>query len=328
MAPRLLLLLALACPAASARASEGELVTHLALLELQTDGVHDDLASRLSAALRREVLAKPGHSLSEARVSLEQLSLVQDCDAGQASCLGRIAEQIGVDSLIYGRLSNQGRGAFCELKLFDAVTHGVKRTAHALFALREVSSAEVDRRAAELVEQLLAPVAGEGMSPQPVLPAPMPENQLRETSQAEGLSGKQVAGYALLGGAALSVGLSVLALVEIDRSESNASYDRYRRTVGSTDPTVEDVCDEAAADRSHGLDAESFNEVKSECTTGRTYEVLQFVFLGAAAISGGLSAYFLLSEEGRPERKTALHDLPLRPIIRAHAAELRARIVF
>lgn len=324
-APTLSLLLALIVPVASAEASEGELVRHLALLELQIEGVHDDLASRLGAALRREVLARPGHTLSDARVSLEQLSLVQDCDASQIGCLDRIAERIGVGGLIYGKLSNEQRGAYCELMLFDAATQSVKRTAHSMFALREVSSADLDRKAAELIDRLLEPVA-EAPSPAPVAPAPVP--RLDDASQDEGLSGKQVAGYALLGGAALSVGLSVLAFVEIDRSENNESYDRYRRTIGTTEPTVEDVCDEAAADRSHGLDPESFGEVKSECTTGRTYEVLQFVFLGAAAISGGLSAYFLLSEDAAPERKTVLHDLPVQPIIRAHAAELRARIAF
>lgn len=322
------LLLVLIGPVASAQASGGELVTHLALLELQIDDVHDDLASRLGVALRREVLARPGHSLSDARVSLEQLSLVHDCEAGQTSCLGLIAHQLGVSGLIYGQLENEGRGAYCELKLFDVATQSVKRTARTMFALREVSGADLDRKAAELIEQLLAAAAVAPTEAPPLAPGAVPEPSLGETSGGDGLSGKRVAGYALLGGAALSVGLSVLAFVEIDRSENNQSYDRYRRTIGSTDPKVEDVCDEAAADHSHGLDASSFSEVKSECTTGRTYEVLQFVFLGAAAISGGLSAYFLLSEDGTPERKTALQALPVQPIIRGNSAELRARFAF
>jgi hypothetical protein len=89
------------------------------------------------------------------------------------------------------------------------------------------------------------------------------------------------------------------------------------------------VCDEAANDRAHGLSSKSFSEVKSECSTGRTFEVLQFVFLGAAAVTGGLSAYLLLTDG--PERKSSalLDALPIHPVVRGtNAAELRARIRF
>jgi hypothetical protein len=318
--------------ASRAQASEGEVVTHLAVLEINSDGVHDDLARQLSEALRKEVRSKPGHLLSDARVSLEQLSLVHDCDPSELACLGKIARQIGVGGFIYGQLSNEGSGAYAEVRLFDATTQTNKRVSRVMFALREASTSDVSRKAQTIVSQLLGTEAA--AAPEPAPPAvpevtPPPQGSGVQTEPSDGMSTQKVAGFALLGGAALSVGLSVFAFVEIDRAKNNETYDSYRRAVGKNDPMVKDVCDEAEDDRRHGFDAKSFSEVKSECSAGRTFEVLQFVFLGAAAVTGGLSAYLLLTDS--PERKSnALLDaLPIHPVVRGtNSAELRARIRF
>ena len=324
--------LSLVLAASHARASEGEVVTHLAVFEINSDGVHDELARQLSQSLLKEVRATPGHLLSDARVSLEQLSLVHDCDSSELACLGKIARQIGVGGFIYGQLQNEGNGAYAEVRLFDATTQTNKRTARAMFALRDAAAADVARKAQSLVSQLLGPEP----APAPETPsAPSPE--LTPPTQdpspvlggSDSVSGQKIAGFALLGGAALSVGLSVFAFVEIDRAKNNESFDTYRRAVGRTDPTVKDVCDEAASDRSYGLNPTRFGEVKSECSTGRTFEVLQFVFLGAAAVSGGLSAYLLLSDDGTERKSRALLDgFPIQPVVRRNAAELRAKFRF
>jgi len=325
---------ALAVQTQSARASEGEVVTHLALFEINSDGVHDDLARQLSDALRKEVLATPGHQLSDARVSLEQLSLVHDCDTAELSCLGKIARQLGVGGFIFGQLQNEGSGAYAEVRLFDSSTQTIRRVARAMFAQRGAPEGDVTRKAHGLVAQLLGPeqappTEAPSTGPLPEVTAPTPAETAAEADGSNGVSTNAVAGYALLGGAALSVGLSVFAFVEIDHAQSNDNFDRYRRAVGKTNPMVKDVCDEAASDRKHGLDAHSFSEVKSQCSTGRTFEVLQFVFLGAAAVSGGLSAYLLLSDDSGERKPNALLDaLPIHPVVRRNAAELRARIRF
>lgn len=312
-----------------ARASEGEVVTHLALFEINSDGVHDELARQLSEALRKQVLATPGHQLSDARVSLEQLSVVHDCDPAELPCLGKIARALGVGGFIFGQMQTEGSGAYAEVRLFDAATQTIKRVSRVTFAQRETSEIDVPRKAKTIVDQLLGPepvpeptpnIAPEAIAPSTTEPVP--------DTDTTGVSGQRVAGYALLGGAALSVGLSVLSFVEIDRAKKNETYDNYRRAVGRTDPTVKDVCDEAASDRRHGLDTRTFSEVKSECSAGRTFEVLQFVFLGAAAVSGGLSAYFLLSEDGTERKSSAFLGLPIHPIVRRNAAELRATFRF
>jgi hypothetical protein len=324
---------ALAAFARPARASEGEVVAHLALFEINSDGVHDDLARQLSDALRREVLAMPGFQLSDARVSLEQLSLVHDCDTAELPCLGKIARQLGVGGFIFGQLQNEGSGAYAEVRFFDAGSQTIKRISRVMFAQRGVSESDVARKARVSISQLLGPEQAPSSEtpsarPMPEVMAPTPAETAAEADASSGVSTQAVAGYALLGGAALSVGLSVFAFVEIDRAQSNESFDRYRRAVGKADPMVKDVCDEAANDRKHGLDTQSFSEVKSECSTGRTFEVLQFVFLGAAAVSGGLSAYLLLSNDGERKPSAFLDALPIHPVVRRNAAELRAKFHF
>lgn len=324
--------LSLVLAVSTARASEGEVVTHLAVFEINSDGVHDELARQLSESLRNEVKATPGHLLSDARVSLEQLSLVHDCDPSELACLGKIARQIGVGGFIYGQLQNEGNGAYAEVHLFDATTQTNKRTARAMFALREAAAADVARKAQSLVSQLLGPErapAPETQSMPSLELTPPAQEPAPAAGDSGGVSGQKIAGFALLGGAALSVGLSVFAFVEIDRAKNNESFDTYRRAVGRTDPTVKDVCDEAASDRAYGLNPTRFGEVKSECSTGRTFEVLQFVFLGAAAVSGGLSAYLLLSDDGKERKSRALLDgFPIQPVVRRNAAELRAKFHF
>jgi hypothetical protein len=319
--------------ATSARASEGEVVTHLAMFSLGAEGVHDELARDLGEAVRREVSTTPGHQLSEARVSLEQLSLVHDCDPEEASCLGKIAKQLGVSGFIFGKLSNEGGGAFAQLGLFDSASQSVKRSARAAFGVRDASSAEIDRKAKDLVAQLLGapqPRASEPKTPSTLPDLVVPSSRADPAADSGGVSGKRVVGYALLGGAALSVGLSVFAFVEIDRAEKSQPLIEYRKAVGRADPAIEDVCDEAKGNNRYGLDARSFEEVKSECGAGRTYEVLQFIFLGAAAVSGGLSAYMFLSDGEATEKtpRALLDHFPIRPIVRLNSAEVRAKLRF
>lgn len=329
----LLTLSILACRGASgARASDGELVRHVAVLAIGSDGLHDELARKLGDALRRQLAATAGYQVSDARVSLEQLSLVQDCDSAEDGCLALIAKQLGVGALVHGTLKNEGSGALAELALFEQAGQSGKtgkRTAMTMFAVRDASDRDVARKVTALLDQLFRPIGAEAVSGSEALPASEDEWTAPPEDSGPPLSGKRVLGYALLGGAALSAGLSVLAFVEIDRAQGNESFDRYRRAVGTQSPLAKDVCDEAEANRSYGIEARRFDEVKSECSSGRTFEVLQFVFLGAAAVSGGLSAYFLLSEDATGERKrqSAL-SLPFQPIVKKHGAELRARLRF
>jgi hypothetical protein len=147
---------------------------------------------------------------------------------------------------------------------------------------------------------------------------------------SDGLSARKFAGYVLLGGAAASVGLSVLSFVQVDRAASNTSFQDYRTLVGATNSNVKDVCDEASAGKRYGQNADNFRQVKSSCSAGTTFEVLQYVFIGGALVTGGLGAFLLFGGGGDKDRAraTGLQTLTLHPSIGRGGASLSARMRF
>jgi hypothetical protein len=147
----------------------------------------------------------------------------------------------------------------------------------------------------------------------------------------DGLSARKFAGYVLLGGAAASVGLSVLSFVQVDRAANNASFQDYRTLVGASNSKIKDVCDEASAGKNYGQSADSFRQVKSSCSSGTTFEVLQYVFIGGALVTGGLGAFLLFGGGGDASEKaraTGLRTLTLHPSIGRGGASINARMRF
>jgi hypothetical protein len=135
----------------------------------------------------------------------------------------------------------------------------------------------------------------------------------------------------LLGGAVLSTGAAVFSFFEVNRAEKNRDFERYRLAVGARTTNVSDVCDEANAGRRYGLDASSFREAKSACSRGTTFEILQFVFIGSAVVSGGLAAYFLSTSGGggAKERAQVGNDTwSLHPTLARKGFGLGARMKF
>jgi hypothetical protein len=277
----------------------------VAVLELGIDNVSDSLARRLTERVRSAVAAQSPNTLHDSRASLEQLSLANDCDSTEATCLERIARGLGVDGLVFGKLTNESGAAVAKLELFDVASRSAKGSALATLALNEADATAVDHKAQALVADLFqvgaasSPFARGKVSAHSAAGA---ELSATAASKPSPVDGRKVAGYALLSGAVLSAGMTVLSFAEIDRAESNSSYEQYRRTVGQVRPSVRDVCDEAASGQTYGLDANSFQHVKNSCSTGRTFEVLQFIFIGSAVLSSGLSAYLLFggSQSERP----------------------------
>ena len=146
-----------------------------------------------------------------------------------------------------------------------------------------------------------------------------------------GLSARKVAGYVLLGGAAASVGLSVLSFIQVDRAANNASFQDYRLLVGSMTSGVKDVCDEANAGKRYGKSEDSFRQVKSSCNAGSTFEVLQYVFIGSALVTGGLATFLLFGGSSSHQEKAAasgIRTLTLHPSIGKGGASLNARVRF
>lgn len=107
-----------------------------------------------------------------------------------------------------------------------------------------------------------------------------------------GVSGELLVGVGLLGVGAAAAGLWVWSMTVVDGvnnaswtgSQGPRSWEFYR----SITPVGTTVCEEHTRN-----EAASEPEIGRLCSTGQAHEVLQFVFLGTAAVSAGLGAYFL-----------------------------------
>lgn len=337
-----LLLLGSSTLASAVRADAGR----VAVLTLASDDVDERLIAQLSDAVRAAVRADGTFQLSEAKVSLDQLSMVQDCDASSDACLETIARGLSVDGLIYGSLASKGgRGANVEMHFFDAREKRSAGQADTIFATQAPPTAELEAKASTLVAKLLG--TGAARSEPPLLAAPdaaamsqteqAPAARIENTDQpidseplSSGMSGRKVVGYSLLGVSALSVGLTVLSFVQIDRAEGNEEFVAYAKAVGRMKPTVDDVCVEIDAGEKYGVSDQTFEGASSKCSVGSTYHLLQFVFIGAAVVSGGLSAYLLLGDDDAPgeHARAGRRSLAFQPLLTHKAQGFSARLRF
>jgi hypothetical protein len=235
-----------------------------------------------------------------------------------------------VDALISGRVAHAEGVRTIRVSRFEAQTGSTAGMALTTLPPGQVSLEELQQRARELASEAMdfksAPQARAQLSGSAEPTSDLLDARY-QTSQQAGLDARHITGYALLGGAVVSTGLSVLSWVQVDRAQANDSLAAYRRSAGNLSANLRDVCDDAKSGQSHGLDAAAFARVKTSCSTGKTFEVLQLVFLGGAVISGGLSAFLLFG--GETERpKSSSGRVTLHPSVSKRGASLGARLRF
>jgi hypothetical protein len=152
-------------------------------------------------------------------------------------------------------------------------------------------------------------------------------------------------GWTLIGVSAASlVGTGVSAAI-VDGVNGNDLYNKYRDAVargnkmaeasGMSDQVVNDVCKAADQGFKYDLTASDLSGVQSKCHTAATFEVLQWVFLGTAIVSGGVGAYLVMTSSSgeppphEPEAGTPSGPrLSLRPTFAPRAAHLSATLSF
>lgn len=141
--------------------------------------------------------------------------------------------------------------------------------------------------------------------------------------------------YALLGTSAASLigmGASWAVIDSVNNDEdfkaySNAVYIGNQSRTGT--PAVQDVCDEALSGSPYPQSGANLSDIQDMCKRGRTFEVLQWVFLGSAVLSGGAGAYLLVTEDsddGQARRRGP--SLSLRPRVGLGEARLDAKLTF
>jgi hypothetical protein len=329
--PWLRVLLAFTTWTAASSSSSAQPARRVAVLALETDAARDDVvARRLTQELRAVVAERPVLQVHETRVSLSQLTAGNGCSGESPECLMRVCRQLGVDALLSGRVARAEGVRTIQVSRFEAQTAMTAGTASATLPPGQASQDALQQRARELVSEAMdfksaphsrAQLPGSGEPASELLDARY------QTPGPAGLDGRHITGYALLGGAVVSTGLSVLSWVQIDRAQANDSFAAYRRSAGTINANLRDVCDDAKSGQSHGLDATAFARVKSSCNMGKTFEVLQLVFLGGAVISGGLSAFLLFGGEAERPKNAAGH-VTLHPSVSKRGASLGARMRF
>jgi hypothetical protein len=194
-----------------------------------------------------------------------------------------------------------------------------------------VSTVSVSEGSAASITAVLSPIGTE--QPQP------------EAAAGKGGSDLEWLGWTLIGVSAASlIGTGVSAAV-VDGVNGNDLYNRYRDAVargnkmaeasGMSDQVVSDVCKAADAGFKYDLTASDLKGVQSKCHTAATFEVLQWVFLGTAIVSGGVGAYLVMSSNAsepaprEPEaRRKPLPRFALQPAFGPREARLTAALRF
>jgi hypothetical protein len=287
----------------------------VAVLGVASEEGDDDLAAALTSALRAELENDEAVKLSNSRASLSQMTMLQDCDIVEADCRMKVGKAANADQVLYGGLRRAGtRGHEVEVHLF-MTQDGKDAMARRALPSGESSEAHLSGHA----RALLAALRGEAPAAQPPVAAPTdegpppvatvtPDVEPLEEAQADtaepppsqARSSNDWLGYTLLGVAAVSAGLTVFSWTQIKAAETDEHFVAYGNAVYVNDPSVKDVCEKASGNMPtrYGVDDQTLLGARSACDQGETFDLLQYVFLGATLVSAGLGTYFLLDDEG------------------------------
>lgn len=279
------LLAALAAFPGAALAQESVLV-----LELASSEAHRDTAALLTERLRAEIAAVQGWEVNPARLTFPAARVAHGCDEQQSDreCLPRIAQATGVGHIVFGTLREHNA---VESNPFTiALQH--YDVAAGRYAGSAYRSIRTDGSEAELTARLQTLLGAEDLDIRTRMPRPAAEAQQPVVHAApdRGLYiGLGIGSFAI--GAAWLVA-TVASAVRINDIQHDPAYATYRERVP---PGTTNICTEAGEGNGWTYDEAA---VRSLCDEAATLEVLQFVFLGAAAAFAGLGTAFLLLEPG------------------------------
>lgn len=140
-------------------------------------------------------------------------------------------------------------------------------------------------------------------------------------------------GYTLIGlGAASAIAAGVsMYMIEFKYNDKDSSYKRLLNA-GYQGQTTIDACDAADGGNRGNLNTSQFSDFKSQCRTARTFQVLQYVFLGVAVVAAGAGTFVLISDSGTggADQPAQLKSprLALAPQVDARSLGLHATLKF
>jgi hypothetical protein len=167
------------------------------------------------------------------------------------------------------------------------------------------------------------------------VPEPAPE-QAPEFALTPGPEPESSGSVAWLGYTLLGVGVASLAgwgvsMYMVGQTNKDDTFVAYKNAFPET---ADDVCDLADSnDTARGqITGAQLSEVKSLCSRGRTFNLLQWVFLGAGVLTTSVGTFILVSESGGSEEqmqaKAARPVLTLSPQFGQRSFELQTTLRF
>lgn len=212
------------------------------------------------------------------------------------SSAGRLTVEVNVLTAEV-RLDGQMIGQTHDGKLaLDTVTPGehtleVSAVGHQSHTQRVEISAADQSTISVMLERTPEPTAEATAPPEATSPQPMPEEYGNGGSLAW-------LGYTLIGvGAASAVAWGVsLYMIEFQYNKN----DTYQGYVQKYQNRTLDACDAALSGDNAGgtISAHDLADFQSRCRAGRTFQTLQWVFLGVAVVSAGVGTYVLVTDDG------------------------------
>jgi hypothetical protein len=326
-------LLAVLAAALSLSSARAHAEYRLGLMQLESDDVGEDaFGPAFFEQLRSALKARSDYSVVDTHVSLAQLSTAQGCSTAEPTCLARIALQLELDGFLFGKWTREGGVPVVVMRRYDTRSASIDGSALATFTSRETDAGVLSAEVSKLLSTLLGSKPQPSAASKPGLaanPAAL-SAEPAQSSASSGIGVRQVAGYALLAVAAASAGMAVYSFVQVDRASRDNDFEAYRRTVGQMMPQAADVCDEASSGNRYGFSSSDFRNVKSACSKGTTFEVLQFVFIGGAIAAGGLGALLLATggERAPASVHAGLPRFQLHPNVGRSSAVMNATLNF
>ena len=171
-------------------------------------------------------------------------------------------------------------------------------------------------------------------TPDPTEVAVAPEQATSASTEPESRSSLAWLGYTLIGvGAASAIAWGTSMYMIEFQYNRDKTYKDYKDAYGNR---AQDACDAALGGNNAGgmLDAAQLSDFQSRCRTGRTFQTLQWVFLGAAVVTSGIGAFVLISESGKSDSGQARLKPPpaprfaLDPLIDRRSLALQATLRF
>jgi hypothetical protein len=222
---------------------------------------------------------------------------------------GRLTIEVNVLSAEV-RLDGQMLGQTHDGKLtLDTVTPGehtleVSAIGHQSHTQRIEISAADQSTISVMLERVPEPTAEASAPTEATAPVPpMPDEQTGRGSLAW-------LGYTLIGvGAASAIAWGVsLYMIEFQYNKN----DTYQGYVQKYQNRTLDACDAALSGDNAGgsLSAHDLSDFQSRCRAGRTFQTLQWVFLGVAVVSAGIGTYVLVTDDDGKRDQQARRKTP------------------